>query len=54
MYITIYAVLPHALCQSDINDTFLHYLSNGTLGTFVALLEADLSRLLYMVIYGGF
>ena len=36
------------------NHSFVHYLWNGTLGTFVALLEAQLQQLPYRAIFGGF
>ena len=35
-------------------DNFVRYLSNGTFGTFVALMEAELQQLLCRVIFGGF
>ena len=35
-------------------DTFVHYLSNGTLGSIVALLEAELQQFPCKVIFGGF
>ena len=35
-------------------DTFVHYLSNGTLGTFVALMEAELLQLPSRAIFGRF
>ena len=35
-------------------DTFVHYLSSGTLGTTVALLEAELQQFPCSVIFGGF
>ena len=34
--------------------SFVHYLSNGTLGTFVALMEAELRQLLCRVIFARF
>ena len=34
--------------------SFSHYLLSGTLGTFVALMEAELQQLLYRVFFGGF
>ena len=36
------------------NDTIVHYLSNGNLGTFVTLMKAELSRLTYRVVFGGY
>ena len=42
------------MCILYKKDTFVHYLSNGTLGTTVALLEAELQQLPNRAIFGGF
>ena len=44
----------YRMCILYKKDTFVNYLLNGTLGTTVALFEAELQQFLCSVIFRGF
>ena len=44
----------YRMCILYEKDTFVNYLSNGTLGTTVAVLEAELQQFPYSVVFADF